>query len=40
VVVSPRSLKSQSVEIKWRSEKESQLLPLEGIAESIKKLLR
>jgi prolyl-tRNA synthetase len=39
VVVSPRTLKSQSVEIKWRSEKESQLLPLEGIAERIKKLL-
>ena len=39
VVVSPRTLKSQSVEIKWRSEKEGQLLPLEGIAERIKKLL-
>jgi len=39
MVVSPRTLKSQSVEIKWRKEKGSQLLPLKGIAESIKKLL-
>jgi len=39
VVVSPRTLKSQSVEIKWRKEKGSQLLPLKGIAERIKKLL-
>jgi len=39
MVVSPRTLKSQSVEIKWRKEKGSQLLPLKGIAERIKKLL-
>ncbi len=39
VVVSPRTLKSQSVEIKWRKEKESQLLPLEGVAEKMSKLL-
>ena len=39
VVISPRTLKSQSVEIKRRSEKESQLLPLEGIAEKLKELL-
>lgn len=36
VVLSPRNLKSQSVEIKWRNKKENQLLPLEGIVESIK----
>jgi prolyl-tRNA synthetase len=38
VVISPRTLKSGNVEIKWRSEKESQLLPLEGVAEKIKNL--
>lgn len=35
VVVSSRTLKSGSVEIKWRSEKESQLLPLEGIVDKV-----
>lgn len=39
VVVSPRTLKSGNVEIKWRSEKESQLLPLEGVVGRIKELL-
>jgi prolyl-tRNA synthetase len=39
VVISPRTLKLLSAEIKWRAQKESQLLPLEGIAERIKKLL-
>jgi prolyl-tRNA synthetase len=39
VVVSPRTLKSQSVEIKWRREKESQLLPLDGIVKRVKGLL-
>ena len=40
VVISPRTLKSGNVEIKWRSEKESQLLPLEGIVGRIKGLLQ
>ncbi|HJX69637.1 MAG TPA: proline--tRNA ligase [Dehalococcoidia bacterium] len=39
VVISPRTLKSQSVEIKRRAEKESQLLPLEGMAGRIEGLL-
>ncbi|MBA7705743.1 Proline--tRNA ligase [subsurface metagenome] len=39
VTISPRTLETNSVEIKRRSEKESQLLPLEGIAEKIKELI-
>jgi len=35
VVVSPRTLKTQSLEVKWRSEKEAQLLPLDGIVDMI-----
>ncbi len=39
LTISPRTLKSQSVEIKRRTEKESQLLPLEGVAIRLKPLL-
>jgi len=39
VTISPRTLESNSVEIKRRSEKRSQLLPLEGIAERLKGLM-
>jgi len=39
MVISSRTLKAQSVEMKWRNEKDSQLLPLEGIAEKIRELL-
>jgi len=39
VTISPRTLESNSVEIKRRSEKKSQLLPLEGIAERLKGLM-
>lgn len=39
LTVSPRTLKSQSVEIKWRSKEESQLLPLEGLTVELKRLL-
>ena len=39
VVISPRTLKSQSVEIKMRSDKESRYLPLDGITGSLKELL-
>ena len=35
LVVSPRTLKSQSAELKWRDRGESQLLPLDAIAEAI-----
>ncbi len=40
VTISPRTLETNSVEIKWRSEKESQLVPLEGITERLKELIR
>ncbi len=40
VTISPRTLEKDSVEIKWRSEKESQLMPLEGIAARLKELIR
>jgi prolyl-tRNA synthetase len=36
LTLSPRTLQSQSVEAKWRTEKEAQLLPLENVAEKIK----
>ena len=37
LVISPRTLKSQSAELKWRDKEESQLLPLEGLIERISK---
>ena len=39
LTLSPRTLKSQSVEAKWRTEKETRLLPLEKLAAQVKKLL-
>jgi prolyl-tRNA synthetase len=39
LTLSPRTLQSQSVEAKWRTEKEAQLLPLENLAAQVKKLL-
>jgi len=39
LTLSPRTLQSQSVEAKWRTEKETQLLPLDNIAAQVKKLL-
>ncbi|MFC1950257.1 proline--tRNA ligase [Chloroflexota bacterium] len=39
VTISPRTLETNSVEIKKRSEKEAQLLPLEGITERLKELV-
>ena len=39
VTISPRTLEANSVEIKKRSEKEPQLLPLEGIAKRLKELV-
>ena len=39
LTLSPRTLQSQSVEVKWRQDKEAQLLPLEGITVRIKELL-
>jgi len=39
LTLSPRTLQSQSVEAKWRIEKEAQLLPLDNLAAEVKKLL-
>jgi len=39
LTLSPRTLQSQSVEAKWRTEKEAQLLPLDNLAARVKKLL-
>jgi len=40
LTLSPRTLHSQSIEVKWRKEKQAQLLPLEGITVRIKRLLK
>lgn len=40
VTISPRTLEKNSVEIKRRSEKKSQLLPLEGIVAKLKELIK
>jgi prolyl-tRNA synthetase len=39
LTLSPRTLQSQSVEAKWRTEKEAQLLPLDKPAIRVRKLL-
>ena len=39
LVVSPRTLKSKSAELKWRDKEQSELLPLEGITQRIEQLL-
>jgi prolyl-tRNA synthetase len=40
LTVSPRTLQSQRIELKWRKEKQTELLPLKAIAPKIDKLLR
>jgi len=40
LTLSPRTLQSQSVETKWRAEKEAQLLPLDNLVAEVKRLLR
>lgn len=40
LTISPRTLRSKSVEIKWRRQKQSQLLPLDGIIAKIQELLK
>jgi len=40
LTLSPRTLKNQSIEAKWRTEKETQLLPLENLAAEVNKQLR
>jgi len=39
VTISPRTLETNSAEIKWRSEKDSQLVSLEQIVTRLKKLI-
>ena len=39
LTVSPRTLQSQCIELKWRKEKQTELLPLKAIARTINKLL-
>jgi len=39
VTISPRTLEKDSIEVKWRSEKEAQLLPLEEITLRLKELI-
>jgi len=39
LTLSPRTLQSQSVEAKWRTENEARLLPLENLAAEVHKLL-
>jgi prolyl-tRNA synthetase len=39
ITISPRTLEKKSVEVKWRAEKESKLLPIEGIATAIKQMI-
>jgi prolyl-tRNA synthetase len=40
LTLSPRTLKSQSIEAKWRTKKEPQLLPLDNVAAQVNRLLR
>jgi len=40
LTLSPRTLKNQSIEAKWRTEKETKLLPLKNLAAEINKQLR
>jgi len=40
VTVSPRTLEKDSVELKWRSQKETELVPIGGIAARLKELIR
>ena len=40
IVVSARTLKSDSVELKWRKEAQAQMQPLEGLTEAVKSLLQ
>ncbi len=39
VILSPRTLKSQSAEVKRRSEKDAMIIPLDGIVEKLKAIL-
>lgn len=40
ITVSPRNLEKNSVEVKWRTEKKAQLIPLEGITGIVKRMIQ
>jgi prolyl-tRNA synthetase len=40
LTVSPRTLESHSIELKWRKEKQTELVPLKEITSKIRKLIR
>ena len=40
ITVSPRTLEKNTVEVKWRKEKQAEFLPLEGITEKIKEMVK
>jgi len=40
LTLSPRTIQNQSIEAKWRTEKETKLLPLENLAAEVNKQLR
>ncbi len=40
LTISPRTLERQSIEVKWRKEKQTELVPLEEITTRLKKLLQ
>jgi prolyl-tRNA synthetase len=39
VTVSPRTLEKNCLEVKWRTEKKADILPLEGITAHLKQLI-
>jgi prolyl-tRNA synthetase len=39
ITISPRTLEKNSVEVKWRAEKEAKIMPIEGIAGVIKQMV-
>jgi prolyl-tRNA synthetase len=39
LTLSPRTLRSEGIEAKWRTQKETQILPLDNLAAEVKKLL-
>jgi prolyl-tRNA synthetase len=40
IVVSPRTLKENGVEVKWRKDKDSKNLPIEGLTAAVQKMLQ
>jgi prolyl-tRNA synthetase len=40
ITISPRTLEKNSVEVKWRKEKQAIIMPLEGITDKIKEIIK